>query len=91
MVTAARQNQPRHTANKATYITSPPLVLAYALAGNAQVDLENDFIQTGSSKVSLSEIWPKREEIEQIEDESIMKRIFHQIEENINVIAQLHS
>lgn len=66
-------------------MTSPPLVLAYALAGNVLVDLEEDKIGPSDNQVSIRDLWPKREEIEQIEDETILRRLFNQIEENILV------
>ncbi|WP_444633972.1 aconitate hydratase AcnA [Cupriavidus oxalaticus] len=49
-----------------SYIMSPPLVVALALAGNAEVDLEDGIIGAGSNglPVRLSDIWPTAEEIQ---------------------------
>ena len=53
---------------RANYLASPPLVVAYALAGSMQVDLTRDPL--GADKqgkpVYLADIWPKTEEIEQL-------------------------
>jgi aconitate hydratase len=50
---------------RANYLASPPLVVAYALAGTVDIDLINDPIGTGSDgkPVYLREIWPSQEEI----------------------------
>lgn len=50
---------------KANYLASPPLVVAYALAGRADVDLSSEPIGTDRSgkPVFLSEIWPSQKEV----------------------------
>ncbi|WP_158043759.1 aconitate hydratase AcnA [Skermanella pratensis] len=50
---------------RANYLASPPLCVAYALAGNVKVDLVNDPIGTGSDgqPVYLKDIWPTNQEI----------------------------
>lgn len=85
MVTGSRQTQTRHTSNKATYITSAPMVLAYALAGNVQVDLEHESLSSSSQNVSIRDLWPTREEVEAIEDESITKKVLREMDEKIQV------
>jgi aconitate hydratase len=51
---------------KANYLASPPLVVAYALAGSMLLDLKNEPIGTGSDgqPVYLRDIWPSNAEIE---------------------------
>lgn len=52
---------------KMSYLASPPLVVAYALAGTVNIDLNNEPIgydQTGQA-VYLSDIWPSQDEIRQ--------------------------
>jgi aconitate hydratase len=51
---------------KANYLASPPLVVAYALAGTVDIDLTTDPLGTGSDgkPVYLNEIWPSTEEIQ---------------------------
>ena len=55
-----------HGAIKSNFLMSPPLVVAYALAGTVNIDLANDPIGTGSDgqPVYLKDIWPSSEEIE---------------------------
>ncbi len=50
---------------KANYLASPPLVVAYALAGNIDVDLVNDPIGTSKDgkAVYLKDIWPTQQEV----------------------------
>jgi aconitate hydratase len=57
-----------HGALKASFLMSPPLVVAYALAGNINIDLTNDPIGTGSNgqPVYLKDIWPSNDEIESL-------------------------
>ena len=51
---------------RANYLASPPLVVAYAIAGNMDVDLVNEPLGTGSDgePVFLKDIWPNGEEIQ---------------------------
>jgi aconitate hydratase len=50
---------------RANYLASPPLVVAYALAGTVDIDLANDPIGYGEdgSPVYLKDIWPSQEEV----------------------------
>ena len=54
-----------HPSVRANYLASPPLVVAYAIAGNVDVDLYNDPIGEDSEgkPVMLREIWPTPEEV----------------------------
>jgi aconitate hydratase len=47
------------------FLMSPPLVVAFALAGNAEIDLGRDPVQVAPSgePVSLAALWPSREEV----------------------------
>jgi aconitate hydratase len=47
------------------FLMSPPLVIAFALAGNAEIDLERDPVQVAPNgePVSLASLWPTREEV----------------------------
>jgi aconitate hydratase len=47
------------------FLMSPPLVIAFALAGNAEIDLERDPVQVAPNgePVSLATLWPTREEV----------------------------
>lgn len=54
-----------HPYTRANYLASPPLVVAYALAGTLDIDLYNDPIGIGSDgqPVYLKDIWPSQQEI----------------------------
>ncbi len=54
---------------KANYLASPPLVVAYALAGSTDIDLQREPIGKGKDgkPVMLSEIWPTQREIAELE------------------------
>ncbi|HNA79355.1 MAG TPA: aconitase family protein [Turneriella sp.] len=49
-----------HADVKANYLASPPLVVAYALAGTMDIDFESEKIQ---GKVMLKDIWPSQQEV----------------------------
>jgi aconitase A len=85
MVSNIRQTQQKHSIIKANYVTSPPLVLAYALAGNVLFDLEQETFGLRNAKISIRDIWPNRQEIEEIEDEIIIKKILNQFNERVQV------
>jgi aconitate hydratase len=54
---------------KANYLASPPLVVAYALAGSTAIDLTREPLGTGSDgkPVYLSEVWPTQQEVSELE------------------------
>ena len=54
-----------HPQVKASYLASPPLVVAYALAGTAEIDLNQDPIGTDEdgNEVFLKDLWPSPDEI----------------------------
>ncbi len=54
-----------HPEVKANYLASPPLVVAYAIAGTVEIDLTRDPLGTGSDgqPVYLRDIWPSNKEI----------------------------
>jgi len=53
---------------KANYLASPPLVVAYAIAGTVDIDLTNDPLgqDTAGNDVYLKDIWPTQKEIEDL-------------------------
>ncbi len=63
---------------KANYLASPPLVVAYALAGRMDLDLINDPLGQGSDgePVFLRDIWPDTEEINELVGRSIASEMF---------------
>ncbi len=63
---------------KANYLASPPLVVAYALAGRMDVDLNNDPLGEGTDgePVYLRDVWPSAEEIKQAVGASVESEMF---------------
>lgn len=63
---------------KMNYLASPPLVIAYALAGTMDFDFEKDSLGEGSdgSPVYLKDIWPTAEEVQSTIDNSINSEMF---------------
>jgi len=67
-----------HPLVKANYLASPPLVVAYALAGTVNIDLENDPIgqdQNGAD-VFFKDIWPSTEEIDAAVKATVTPELF---------------
>ncbi len=67
-----------HAETKMNFLASPPLVVAYALAGTMNIDLLVDSLGTGSDgkPVYLKDLWPTSEEIQQSIHESLQAEMF---------------
>ncbi|OLB89785.1 MAG: aconitate hydratase 1 [Actinobacteria bacterium 13_2_20CM_2_66_6] len=67
-----------HPLVKASYLGSPPLVVAYALAGTVHIDLTKDPIgHTKDGKpVMLSELWPSPEEVNSVVQKCVKQEMF---------------
>ena len=63
---------------KANFLASPPLVVAYALAGHMEIDIYKDSIGTdkNNNKVYLKDIWPTNKEIESTLRNSLSAEMF---------------
>ncbi len=63
---------------KMNYLASPPLVIAYALAGSMNFDFEHDALGVGTdgSEVFLKDIWPDAAEVQATIDASISTEMF---------------
>ncbi|MGE5695008.1 MAG: aconitate hydratase AcnA [Candidatus Sericytochromatia bacterium] len=63
---------------KMNYLASPPLVIAYALAGTMDFDFENDSLglDEDGNDVFLHDIWPSREDITEAINSSISQEMF---------------
>jgi aconitate hydratase len=63
---------------KMNYLASPPIVIAYALAGTMDFDFENDALGTDSEgkDIFLRDIWPTPDEVQQTIDTSISSDMF---------------
>jgi aconitate hydratase len=60
------------------YLASPPLVVAYALAGTMDVDLQRDPLGTGSDgqPVYLRDIWPSTAEVDEVVGEAVESAMY---------------
>ncbi len=63
---------------KANYLASPPLVVAYALAGRMDIDFETEALGLGGDgePVFLRDVWPSAEEIKQVVGDSVQSEMF---------------
>jgi aconitate hydratase len=63
---------------RANYLASPPLVVAYALAGRMQIDLTSEPLGTGSdgAPVYLKDIWPTEREIQETMLKAVKSEMF---------------
>ncbi|MDQ0220496.1 aconitate hydratase AcnA [Peribacillus cavernae] len=67
-----------HPLVKANYLASPPLVVAYALAGSVDVDLQKDSLgkDKDGNDVFLHEIWPTHEEVNEAVKQTVTPDLF---------------
>lgn len=67
-----------HPLVKANYLASPPLVVAYAIAGTVDIDLRNDSLGTDKdgNNVYFADIWPTAEEIEAVVGSVVTTEVF---------------
>ncbi|NOY67377.1 MAG: aconitate hydratase AcnA [Gammaproteobacteria bacterium] len=69
-----------HAEVRMNYLASPPLVVAYAIAGTMNIDLKNDSLGTDSNgnSVYLKDIWPSQAEISDAVQSSVNRSEFTQ-------------
>ncbi|MFQ6031088.1 MAG: aconitate hydratase AcnA, partial [Dehalococcoidia bacterium] len=74
-----------HPLARANYLASPPLVVAYALAGTVDIDLINEPIghDRQGKPVYLRDIWPSQEEIGETLTRAIQPEMFRRIYSNV--------
>lgn len=67
-----------HPLVKANYLASPPLVVAYALAGTVDIDLEKDSFGTDKdgNEVYFADIWPSTEEVNEVLSTVVTRELF---------------
>ena len=67
-----------HANVRANYLASPPLVVAYALAGSMDIDLYNDPLGNDAQgkPIYLKDIWPSPEEVQQVMNRSVRQEMF---------------
>jgi aconitate hydratase len=69
-----------HPLVKANYLASPPLVVAYALAGTVDIDLNHESLGIGSDgqPVYLKDLWPTQQEINEAIAASVKAEMFQE-------------
>ncbi|MFA6802758.1 MAG: aconitate hydratase AcnA [Candidatus Methanomethylophilaceae archaeon] len=66
-----------HPLVKANYLASPPLVIAYAIAGRIDIDFDNEPIgQAGGREVYLRDIWPDDADVEEVKSKFVDSETF---------------
>jgi aconitate hydratase len=67
-----------HAETQMNFLTSPPLVIAYALAGTMHLDLPNDPLgfDSNGKPIFLRDVWPTTQEIKQVVDEFVKADMF---------------
>ena len=72
-----------HPYAKQAFLASPPLVVAYAIAGTVRFDIEKDILGTDKegNPVTLKDIWPSDEEIDAIVAKSVKPEHFRKVYE----------
>jgi aconitate hydratase len=70
-----------HPYAKQAFLASPPLVVAYALAGTVRFDIEKDAFGTGPDgrPITLKDLWPSDDEIDAIVSSSVKPEQFQQV------------
>ncbi|MEL6327746.1 MAG: aconitate hydratase AcnA, partial [Cyanobacteria bacterium J06626_23] len=70
---------------KANYLASPPLVVAYAIAGNLAIDLKTEPLgtDTDDNPVYLKDIWPTTQEIREVLGEALTPEMFRSRYSNV--------
>ena len=78
-----------HPYAKQAFLASPPLVVAYAIAGTVRFDIEKDALGTdqNGNAVTLKDIWPSDEEIDAIVKSSVKPEQFRKVYEPMFNIA----
>ncbi|MDB5748151.1 MAG: Fe/S-dependent 2-methylisocitrate dehydratase AcnD, partial [Massilia sp.] len=70
-----------HPYAKQAFLASPPLVIAYAIAGTIRFDIEKDVlgIDAQGNEVKLADIWPADEEIDAVIEQSVKPEQFRKV------------
>lgn len=70
-----------HPYAKQAFLASPPLVVAYAIAGSIRFDIENDVlgVSPDGKEIRLKDIWPLDEEIDQIVQQYVKPKQFRDV------------
>jgi len=70
-----------HPLTRANYLASPPLVIAYALAGTVCIDFEKEPLghDADGNPIFLRDIWPTRTQIQEVENQCVLPSMFREV------------
>ncbi|YCM44130.1 aconitate hydratase [Verrucomicrobiaceae bacterium 227] len=79
-----------HGAIRANFLMSPPLVVAYALAGRVDIDLTNDPLGQDShgNDVYLKDLWPSPEELQAVIGSALKPEVFNKLYSNLDTASE---
>uniref|UniRef100_A0A8C8Z9Q7 Cytoplasmic aconitate hydratase n=1 Tax=Prolemur simus TaxID=1328070 RepID=A0A8C8Z9Q7_PROSS len=79
-----------HPNTRANYLASPPLVIAYAIAGTIRIDFEKEplGVNAKGQQVFLKDIWPSREEIQAVERQYVIPGMFKEVYQKIETVNE---
>ncbi|MCP4075353.1 MAG: Fe/S-dependent 2-methylisocitrate dehydratase AcnD [Gammaproteobacteria bacterium] len=79
-----------HPYAKQAFLASPPLVVAYAIAGTVRFDIEQDALGTdkNGNPITLKDIWPSDDEIDEIVKNSVKPEQFKQVYDSMFDLGQ---
>ena len=77
-----------HPSTRANFLASPPLVIAYAIAGRVDIDFETEslgFSEVLNREIFLRDIWPTRKELHDLETNYVVPEMFNKVYDKITV------
>ena len=77
-----------HPSTRANYLASPPLVIAYAIAGRVDIDFEAEslgYSEVIKRDVYLKDIWPTRKELQELETTYVIPEMFSKVYDRITL------
>uniref|UniRef100_A0A8C7A6W4 Cytoplasmic aconitate hydratase n=1 Tax=Neovison vison TaxID=452646 RepID=A0A8C7A6W4_NEOVI len=79
-----------HPNTRANYLASPPLVIAYAIAGTIRINFEKEplGVNAKGEQVFLKDIWPTRDEIQAVERQYVIPGMFKEVYQKIETVNE---
>ncbi|XP_043342748.1 cytoplasmic aconitate hydratase [Cervus canadensis] len=79
-----------HPNTRANYLASPPLVIAYAIAGTIRIDFEKEplGVNAKGQQIFLKDIWPTRDEIQAVERQYVIPGMFKEVYQKIETVNE---
>lgn len=79
-----------HPNTRANYLASPPLVIAYAIAGTVRIDFEKEplGVNAEGKEIFLKDLWPTRDEIQAVEHQYVIPGMFKEVYQKIETVNE---